>query len=333
MGDRFYCGVDLGGTNLRAGVVRGDTRELISQVSVETHREQSPDVVIGKLIDAAGQAVADAGLTLEQVTGIGIGSPGPLSHQRGVVFQMANFRHWRYEPLVEKVREATGRPTTLENDGNAAAWGEFWAGAGRDVDSLVMLTLGTGVGGGIILHGRLIRGGKENGAELGHMVVQAGGRFCGCGQRGCLETYASAVKLAANFVEQLEAGKESTLVDRWRSGEPITSKEIAEAASAGDMLATREWRKACYYLAIGCVNIARILNPDLILLSGGLINAGEELLLTPVREEFATQDWDLVCEGVELAPRIEFASLGPGAGLIGAAGCVELAIEEGEITP
>ncbi|MCG3178684.1 MAG: Glucokinase [Phycisphaerae bacterium] len=331
MAERLYCGVDLGGTNIKAGVVRAADRCQLSEVTLETGRELQPEVVVGKLIDAARQAVAKAGATLEQITGIGIGSPGPLSHKRGVVFQMANFKHWRHQPLVQAVSEATGRPTTLENDGNAAAWGEFWAGAGRDVDSLVMLTLGTGVGGGIVLDGRLIRGGRENGAELGHMIVQACGRPCSCGQSGCLETYASAWKLSLNFVEQLANGAESSLRASWQAGAQITSKQIAEAASAGDPLAQRIWNEACHYLAIGCVNIARICNPDRILLAGGLINAGEKLLLEPVRRQFAIEDWKLVCEGMELAPEIRFASLGPNAGVIGAAGAVELAIEEGTI--
>jgi len=331
MAERFYCGVDFGGTNIKAGVVRAADRMLLGQVSVETERQGGPEHVIGQIILAAGQAVAKAGLRMDQVAGIGIGSPGPLSHKRGEVYQTSNLPGWRCEPVAARVAEATGRPTTLENDGNAAAWGEFWAGAGRDVDSLVFLTLGTGIGGGVILEGRLVRGGRENGAELGHMIVQAGGRPCSCGQAGCLETYASAYKTAQRFVEALEAGEPSVLAGRHRAGLPITSKEIAEAVAGGDRLACRIWDETCYYLAVACVSIARVINPDRVLLAGGMIAAGERLLLSPVREKFAEQNWKLRCEGLVLEPEIAFASLGNNAGVIGAAGAVELAIEEGTL--
>jgi glucokinase len=276
-------------------------------------------------------AVDEAGMTMSQVAGIGVGSPGPLSHKRGVVFETSNLPGWRCEPVVERIAEATGRPATLENDGNAAAWGEYWAGAGRDVDSLVFLTLGTGIGGGIILDRQLLRGGRENGAELGHMIVQAGGRPCTCGQVGCLETYASAWKTAVRFVEALDAGEPSVLSGRRRENLPITSKEIVEAAAGGDALAARIWDQTCYYLAVGCVSMARVVNPDRILLAGGMIAAGETMLLDPVRRKFSELNWKLRCEGMNLDPEIAFASLGNTAGLVGAAGAVELAIREGTV--
>lgn len=331
MAERYYCGVDFGGTNIKAGVVRAEDRALISQISIDTEREHGPEHVIRRMIVSAEQAVAAAGLKMPQIAGIGIGSPGPLSHKRGMVFESSNLPGWRCEPVVERISTATGRPATLENDGNAAAWGEFWAGGGRDVDSMVFLTLGTGIGGGIILDGKLLRGGRENGAELGHMIVQAGGRPCTCGQSGCLETYASAWKMAVRFVEALQAGEASSLSARHDSGQPITSKEIVESARAGDALARKVWDETCFYLAAGCVTIARVINPDRILLAGGMIAAGEQMLLAPVRERFAGMNWKLRCEGLCLEPEIAFASLGNNAGLVGAAGAVELAIQEGTL--
>lgn len=331
MSERLYCGVDFGGTNIKAGVVRAADRAILSQISIETGREEGPGPVISRMIEAAEMAVRQAGLTMPKITGIGIGSPGPLSHKRGCVFELSNLPGWSNEPVVERFVAATGRPATLENDGNAAAWGEFWAGAGRDVDSLVFLTLGTGVGGGIILDRRLVRGGRENGAELGHMIVQAGGRPCTCGQSGCLETYASAWKMAVRFIEALKAGEKSALSCRYNSGLPITSKEIVEAAAGGDPLARRIWDETVFYLAVGCVSMARVINPDRILLAGGMIAAGEKMLLKPVRAKFAELDWKLCCEGLTLEPEISFATLGNNTGLIGAAGVVELAITEGTI--
>jgi glucokinase len=331
MADRYYCGVDFGGTNIKAGIVRAGDRAILSQVSIETERENGPTHVIGRMIQAAEAAVNEAGLAMRQIAGIGVGSPGPLSHRRGVVFETSNLPGWRCEPVVERIAAATGRPATLENDGNAAAWGEFWAGGGRDVDSLVFLTLGTGIGGGIILDRRLLRGGRENGAELGHMIVQAGGRPCTCGQSGCLETYASAWKMSVRFVEALAAGESSSLGCRHKSGLPITSKDIVEAAAGGDGLARRIWDETCFYLAAGCVSMARIINPDRILLAGGMIAAGERMLLAPVRAKFAEMNWKLRCEGINLDPEIAFASLGNNAGMVGAAGAVELAIQEGTL--
>ncbi len=331
MAERFYCGVDFGGTNIKAGVVRASDRALLGLVSIPTRRECGPNHVIGQIIESARRAVERSGLRREQVAGVGIGSPGPLSHRRGEVYQTSNLPGWRCEPVAALVSEATGRPATLENDGNAAAWGEFWAGAGRDVQSLVFLTLGTGIGGGIILEGRLVRGGRENGAELGHMIVCASGRPCSCGQRGCLETYASAHKTAQRFVEALDAGEPSMLSERHRAGLEITSKEIAQAVADGDPLAARIWDQTCHYLAVACVSIARVVNPDRVLLAGGMIAAGEELLLRPVRAKFAELNWKLHCEHLVLEPEIGFASLGNNAGVIGAAGAVELAIQEGTI--
>ncbi|MDD4891450.1 MAG: ROK family protein [Phycisphaerae bacterium] len=331
MAERLYCGVDFGGTNIKAGLVRASDRAILSQVSIETGREHGPGPIIGRMIRAAQTAVEQAGVKMPQVTAIGIGSPGPLSHKRGVVFESSNLPGWRCEPVVQQFQKETGRPATLENDGNAAAWGEFWAGAGRDVNSLVFLTLGTGIGGGIIVERQLIRGGRENGAELGHMIVQAGGRPCTCGQSGCLETYASAWKMATRFIEALDAGEKSALSCRHKSGLPITSKEIVEAAAGGDPLAARIWEEACYYLAVGCVSIARVINPDRILLAGGMIAAGEKMLLNPVRAKFAELNWKLRCDGMSLEPEISFASLGNNTGIMGAAGAVELAINEGTI--
>ena len=331
MAEAIYCGIDFGGTNIKAGLVRASDRAILSQVSIDTQREGGPSHVIGRMIEAARLAVQSAGLTMPAVAGIGVGSPGPLSHRRGVVFELSNLPGWRCEPVVERIAQATGRPATLENDGNAAAWGEYWAGAGRDVASLVFLTLGTGVGGGIVLDGRLVRGGRENGAELGHMIVHAGDRPCTCGQTGCLETYASAWKMAVRFIEAVEAGEPSSLAGMLKAGQPVTSKEIVEAAAAGDKLAARIWDETCYYLAVGCVSMARVVNPDRILLAGGMIAAGEKMLLEPVRRKFGELNWKLRCEGMNLDPEISFASLGNNAGLVGAAGAVELAISEGTI--
>jgi glucokinase len=179
---------------------------------------------------------------------------------------------------------------------------------------MVMLTLGTGVGGGVISDGELLHGALENAGEIGHMIVVPDGRPCPCGQRGCLERYASANAVAERLVEALQAGEDSMLKARVDSGESITSVDVAQAARTGDSLAARIWDETCHYLAIAAVNMQHVLNPERFVLAGGLIGAGDQLL-DPVRQHFRRQTWHLTRD----YPHIELATLGDDAGIIGAA--------------
>ena len=186
---------------------------------------------------------------------------------------------------------------------------------------------GTGVGGGIITDGRLLRGHFDNGAELGHTIVQPGGRPCGCGQNGCLEAYASASYTARRATEAVEAGERSSLADVLKTNGEITSEDVVNAASVGDALAARIFDETCMYLAVACVNMQHAINPERILMAGGMIHAGEDVLLKPIRQKAAEMTW----KAAEDLPEIMFATLGNDAGLIGAAGAAWLAREEGEI--
>jgi glucokinase len=213
----------------------------------------------------------------------------------------------------------------LENDGNAAAFGEFRAGAGRGCDPLVMLTLGTGVGAGVVLDGRILHGHFDNAAELGHMVVVVDGLPCPCGQRGCLERYASADAVVRRVLDADQnrdrRGAVNPSRERERPDLTLRAEDIAQASVAGDPLCRRVWDEACLYLAVACVNIQHAFDPQRIILGGGLANAGD-FLLDAVRIRFGERTWTLHDD----APEIVLAQLGPDAGVIGA---TALALDRG----
>jgi len=310
---KFAIGIDLGGTNIKAGVL--DTAgNLIYRTSIETQAERGFEHVFARLVQLVADVTRDARLTKNDIAAIGYGTPGPMSHKEGIVYASPNLPGWTNIPLRSRFTEATGLPVTLDNDANVAAYGEFLAGAGKGTSDMVMLTLGTGIGGGIVMGGELERGAFDNAAEIGHMIVVPNGRPCPCGQLGCLERYSSANAVAERFVEALQAGEDSPLKARVEAGETLTSVDIAKAARGGDALAARIWDETCLFLAIACVNIQHVLNPEIVVLGGGLIGAGEQLL-TPVRRHFQRQAWQIAQDH----PRIEFATLGDDAGVIGAA--------------
>jgi glucokinase len=320
-----YCvGVDLGGTNIKAGLL-DENAKVLSSFSVLTEVEKGNAHVVNNIVSAAERAIQEAGVPKSEVVGIGIGSPGPLSHRRGTIINPGNLPCLANTPIREIMQQRTGVRTTLENDANAAAWGEFWAGSGKDVTDFIMFTLGTGVGGGVIVDGRMLRGYYENGAELGHIIVKPGGRLCSCGQHGCVEAYSSAYFLARHAEELIDAGQPSSLADRRRNGQMLMAEHIVEAAKAGDKVAQQVWNDACYYLAVATVTLQHTTNPQRVVMAGGLIAAGD-FLLEPVRRYFRELTWKLLDD----FPDIRFATLGNDAGLIGAAGCAWEADKTGD---
>ncbi|MBI4578380.1 MAG: ROK family glucokinase [Planctomycetes bacterium] len=320
----YFVGVDLGGTNIKAGLV-DEQANVKSKFSVPTEVEQGPDRVVRNITAAAERAIAEAGANHKDVVGIGIGSPGPMSHRQGLVINPGNLPGMKNVPLRDQVAKATGIRTTLENDANAAAWGEFWAGAGKGVQDLVMFTLGTGVGGGVISEGKLLRGYFENGGELGHILVDPGGRRCSCGQPGCLEAYSSAYFMARRAEEFIAEGRPSSLKAHVGLGEMLMAEHIVDASKAGDALAQQVWDEACYYLAVACVTMQHVVNPQRVVMAGGMIAAGD-YLLDRIRRHFEELTWKLLDD----YPKILFATLGNDAGFIGAAGCAWQADRTGD---
>lgn len=307
-------GIDLGATNAKVAVVDHDGMVHAFR-SGATHPERGPDALVVNLVMLLDQALEEVGLTREELIGVGIGAPGPLSVSRGTIINATNLPGWEHVPLRKMLFEALDLPVQFDNDGNAAAYGEWWVGAGREADDLVMLTLGTGVGAGVVLRGRVLHGHFENAAELGHMIVVPDGLLCPCGQHGCLEQYASASGVARRVVAAIEEGGESSLAGAVRAKEQFGSEEVVKAAQAGDELCRRVWDEACRYLAVACVNIQHIYNPACVVLGGGMANAGS-YLLDNVRQHFADLKWHLHFD----FPEILLPELGYRAGVIGAAG-------------
>ncbi len=319
MPGQYTIGIDLGGTNIKAGILDGGG-ELIYRCSIETQAEHGFEHVFARLVQLVDDCVGAASLSGSDIAAIGYGTPGPMSHKEGIIYASPNLPGWENIPLRSRFSKAVGLPVTLENDANVAAYGEFVAGVGKGTDNLVMLTLGTGIGGGIILNGQLQRGAFDNAAEIGHVIAVANGRPCPCGQLGCLERYGSANAVAERFVEALADGANSPLKAQVDAGQVLRSVDIARAAEAGDELALRIWDETCLHLAIACVNIQHTLNPEMVVFGGGLIGAGDQLLI-PIREHFKRQSWRIAKDH----PRIELATLGDDAGVIGAAALARMA--------
>ena len=316
-----YCiGIDLGGTFIKFGTL-DEGRQLRNAIQLPTPCDRGPDGIVEQMITGARQLMQESGIASADIAGVGIGAPGPLKIDEGIVVAMPNLPGMEDLPLRDRVAGALGLPAALENDANAAAFGEYLCGAGEGARSMVMLTLGTGIGGGVILDGRILHGSHDMAGELGHIIVEPGGEKCGCGQKGCLERYCSATYIAQRAERRIaETGDTGELAKRLEARGDITAEDITAAAQAGDRLAAEAWDEGAYYLALGCVNICRIFDPDEIVLAGGMVKAGD-VLLAPLRKHFDRLHWDITEKLTEIAT----AKLGSNAGVIGAAGVAQVA--------
>jgi glucokinase len=313
MTSTYTIGVDLGGTNIKGGVCDA-AHQLLSQHTLPTEAPGGFEHVLGRMAQLVDELVERSGMPRDAFDAIGVGAPGPLSHARGIIHAAPNLPGFVDAPLRDRFSERTGLRVALENDANAAAYGEFVAGAASDARSMVMLTLGTGVGGGVVLDGELWRGPFDNAGEVGHMIIEPGGRPCPCGQRGCLERYASANAVAERLAEAAAGGEVCALGSKVARGEAFDARDVLAARADGDALARRIWDETCRYLALCMVNLQHLLNPEVIVLAGGLINAGD-VLLSGVRSHFQTESWKIAPDH----PDIRLATLGTNAGTIGAA--------------
>ena len=347
-------GIDLGGTNLkvaaveRSGAVRAKRTE-------DANVAAGPETVIAHIAEMVDAVLADASLCRSDMVGVGVGAPGPLSHRTGRIIRSANLPGWVDVPIRDLLARRLEVSVALDNDGNAAAFGEFWAGVGREGEDLCMLTLGTGVGAGVIISGCVFHGHFENAAEVGHMIVVADGIPCPCGQRGCLEQYASAAGVARRVeaaaggraepnapvasaprggrsspvAKGEAAGRALPAINEERRAEPdlpesplakgvgeqLNAQIVADRAQQGDALCLRIWDEACLYLAIACINIQHLYNPARVVLGGGLAQAGA-FLVDRVKEQVRRRTWKMHND----VPDIVLAQLGYDAGVIGAAG-------------
>lgn len=276
----LVLGLDIGGTKLAAGVVAGDGRVLSLRVA-PSRAHEGPGGMIPRHLELGRDAVADAGIAWSDVRAVGIACGGPLDPIAGVIQSPLSLPGWDDIPLVAIVGEALDRPAVVDNDATAGALAEWWYGAGRGgrVRHLVYLTISTGVGGGLVLDGRVYRGVAWNAGELGHLTVDFRGRRCACGRRGCLEAYASGTNIAARAVEAIAAGDEPSSL---RNLTAVTARDVAEAALDRDPLASRIWDETTEMLGSAVANILNVFNPELVVLGGGVTRAGDQLL-GPVR--------------------------------------------------
>jgi glucokinase len=314
----FVLGVDIGGTNLVVGAVSRDGR-LAAIRSEPTRPDRGPDAAVAAIQAMASALAEDASgagsRTSDAFMGMGVGCPGPLDPEGGIILETPNLG-WEGFPILDRLAEAIGLPATLDNDANCATWGEWWAGAGRGAGSLVCVTLGTGVGGGFIADGRLLRGASGAAMEIGHTTLSLGGRLCGCGARGCLEAYVSGPAIAARAREAVDSGEVSILASLVDGDlNVLTAAHVHEAFSAGDDLAVQIVEETASILGAGLGSLINVLNPERIAIVGGVAALGDDLF-RPLREHVRDRVFPSTFEVCAIVP----GELRSTAGVIGAAG-------------
>jgi glucokinase len=316
---RWIVGVDLGGTNIVVGVLPmdGGNGQVLALRDQRTEAVKGAKFVVDRIVHMVETSIAEVvsthGGTKADFAGIGIGSPGPLDRKTGTIINTPNLG-WRNFPLRDLISNAVGLPAALDNDANCATYGEWWQGAGRAVDNLVGFTLGTGIGGGIVLNGEIFHGASDAAGEMGHMTLDSTGRKCKCGNYGCLEAYASGPAIALRAVEGIEAGAETILPDLVNGRlEDITAATVYEGAVLGDAYANEVMKETAKFLGTGIANIVNILNPELVVIAGGVTRAGDHLFV-PLRAEVRRRAFKSAQEACEIVP----AQLAGTAGVIGA---------------
>ncbi len=325
-GERYYVGLDVGGTTMKAAVVDDHGRPQSTPAVMETRPERGQDAGLETMCQTIRKAIAAANLTADDITAIGVATPGLMDIKAGLILDPPNLKPWKNVPVRDHIKAAFGKPTAYQNDANAAAYGEFWVGAAQEAKSMVLFTLGTGVGGGIIINDMIIEGEHSHGGELGHLRIDTPdrGRICGCGARGCLEAYASATNVVCRAREDMACWRGPTkLRDYYTANDDVfTARVIFDIAMGGDELALKVVDDTAYYLALGATALIATVDPDMIVFGGGMVAAGERfraLIEGHVKRLGLTFPTKSV--------KITFASLGSDAGFIGAAGCARLLVQ------
>ncbi|MBL7107273.1 MAG: ROK family protein [Phycisphaerae bacterium] len=310
---QLLLGIDLGGTNIKIGCF-DSSLNVIEKTSIVTNSESGPETVIENIVTVSLALVEQANLRFENVAAIGVGVPGPTDYETGTIIKLPNMPAFENLPLKKLLEEKCCKKVVIENDANAACWGEFTIGSGSDVKDMVFFTLGTGIGGGIISDGKMLRGTSFGAAELGHLIIFPDGRKCACGQKGCVEAYASASNTAARALEALGKGRESSLKNVLENKGTITCKDVYDHLEGGDGLAKEITDLTAEALALTCINMLHVTDPEKFVFAGGMIAAGN-ILLERIRYYFDQMIWKMKKETVEIC----FAQLGEDAGIIGAA--------------
>lgn len=285
---RYVLGVDLGGTNIVVGAMPVNGSRMIGVRSEPTHAEEGADAVVARIVRMAHAVIdattAETGVSRDAFIGVGIGSPGPLDRDTGVVLITPNLG-WTNFPLRDRVAAGIGLPAALDNDANCATLGEWWSGAAQGARHVIGLTIGTGIGGGIIVNGALYHGATGIAGELGHITIDAHGRRCGCGNDGCLEAYASGPAIAQRAREALDGERDSIMPSLVHGDlSKLTAQTVFAAAEQQDALARDVVRDTARFLGIGIANLLNIFNPEVVVIAGGVTQAGDALFV-PLRAE------------------------------------------------
>lgn len=317
MTEKKLIGIDLGGTSIKFAILTNDG-EIQQKWSIETNILDEGIHIVPDIVDSINHRLKLYGLTPKNFAGIGMGTPGSVDVENRTVIGSYNLNWKKLQQVGKEIKLGTGINFELDNDANVAALGERWKGAGENNPNVIFITLGTGVGGGIIMNGKLLHGEAGCAGEIGHLTIDPNGFECTCGKKGCLETVASAtgiVRLARHLSEEYSGYSELKM--RLDDGQNITSKDIFELAKKEDPFSLIVVDKVCLYLGLACGNLGNILNPSSIVLGGGMSAAGEFL-----RSRIEQYFFEYAFPQVETSTKIKLAQLGNDAGVIGAASLV-----------
>ncbi|MBO5384002.1 MAG: ROK family protein [Ruminococcus sp.] len=309
----YNIGIDLGGTNIKVGVV-DENYNIVGRSNIKTNLPRPAEEIVDSIVEGVKLACEDAKIAVSDVNSIGIGTPGTANRNTGVVLYSCNLGFNNFE-LGGMLSKKLGTEVFVENDANAAAFGEVVNGAGKGYKDVVVITLGTGVGGGIIIDGKIYTGFNFCGAELGHTVIEYNGRQCGCGRKGCFEAYSSATALINFTKEAMEADKNTKMWEIAGSIDGVDGKTAFDGFRAGDKTATEVVNKYINYLGCGLTNVVNIFQPEVLLIGGGICKEGENLT-KPLLEYIAKESY---CIDPNCSTKLDIAKLGNDAGIIGAA--------------
>ncbi|WP_347549614.1 ROK family glucokinase [Pseudalkalibacillus hwajinpoensis] len=315
--EKWLIGVDLGGTTIKLAFL-DYYGEILNKWEIPTDKSEEGRHITVHIARAIDDKMAEMDITKDKFAGIGMGAPGFIEMETGFIYQAVNIG-WLNFPLKDKLEIETGLPVIIDNDANIAALGEMWRGAGDGARDLLCVTLGTGVGGGIITNGTIIHGTNGMAGEIGHITsIPEGGAPCNCGKSGCLETVASATGIVRIALNSIESHKDSLLYARYKEHNELTARDIFETAQSKDKYAVEVVQNVTFHLGLAVGNLANSINPSKIVIGGGVSKAGEALL-TPLKEQFEKFALPRVKEGADFA----IATLGNDAGVIGGAWLVK----------
>jgi glucokinase len=313
---RYVLGIDIGGTNLVVGSVAEDGSRIVATASEPTHAEAGAKDVLERLVGLAERAIEATRREIQgaEILGVGVGAPGPLDTKRGIVLLTPNLG-WVNLPLRQIIHDRLGLPAALDNDANCAVLGEWWVGAARGARTAIGITIGTGIGGGLILDGKLFHGASDVAGEIGHTTIDTEGRRCKCGNYGCLEAYASGPNIALRAVEEIEAGAVSRLPSLVGGDlSKVTAQTVYQAAADGDDLALEVVNDTAKFLGVGIGNLLNVFNPEVVVVCGGVTLAGDHLFV-PLRREVARRAFKPAVAACRIVP----GELAGTAGVYGAA--------------